>query len=122
MRISLQGLVTDEQYRIDWINSLDLLDERRQQAFDHLKVYQARISKGYNKKVKPRKFEVGDLILKENPKNQPNREQKGNFEPNWLGPYVITATFGTGAYQLATPEGDFLPDPINTLHLKWFYA
>jgi hypothetical protein len=80
------------------------------------------MSKGYNKKVKPRKFEVGDLVLKENPKNQPNREQKGKFEPNWLGPYVITAAFGTGAYQLATPEGDVLPDPINTLHLKRFYA
>ena len=80
------------------------------------------MSKGYNKLVKPQKFQVGDLILKENTKNKPNREQKGKFDPKQLGPYVITATFGTRAYQLATPEGDGLPDPINTLHLKRFYA
>lgn len=68
--VSLQGLIIDEDYRIFRLQELKLLDERCQVAFDHLQAYQKRISRGYNKKVKPREFQLGDLILKENPKNQ----------------------------------------------------
>ena len=79
------------------------------------------MSKAFNKKVHPREFQIGDLVLRENPQNQQTREQKGKFEPNWLGPYVITAAFGTGAYLLSDPDGEQLPDPINIVHLKKFY-
>lgn len=51
LRVSLQGLVTDEDYRISRLQELELLDERRKVAFDHLRVYQKKMSKGYNKKV-----------------------------------------------------------------------
>ncbi len=79
------------------------------------------MSKSYNKKVHPRDFQVGDLVLREMPKNQQQRTQKGKFEPNWLGPYIITEVFGSGAYQLSTTEGEKLKEPINALHLKRFY-
>ena len=78
--------------------------------------------KSYNKKVKPWGFQLGDLVLRENPKNQQQRIQKGKFELNWLGPYIITAVYGFGAYQLSTAEGEVLKEPINTLHLKRFYS
>ena len=61
-------------------------------------------------------------MLRENPKNQQHREHKGKFEPNWLGPYIITIVFGFGAYQLSTSEGKKPAEPINVLHLKKFYA
>ena len=50
-----------------------------------------------------------------------NRASKGKFDPNWWGPFIITSTFGSGAYLLSTLEGDQLPNPINVLHLKKFY-
>lgn len=68
-RVCLQGLVTDEDYKTSRLQELELLDERRQVAFDHLRAYQKRTSRGYNKKVRQRKFQVGDLVLRENPKN-----------------------------------------------------
>ncbi|KAH9307250.1 hypothetical protein KI387_035203, partial [Taxus chinensis] len=47
-------------------------------------------------------FDVGDLVLKENQKNTvKDREKKGKFEANWLGPYVVIAKYGSGAYKLA---------------------
>ncbi|GLJ39711.1 hypothetical protein SUGI_0811870 [Cryptomeria japonica] len=76
----------------------------------------------YNHKVKPRTFEVGDLVLRENPKNQQDIEKKGKFEPNWLGPYIITTVYGSGAYQLSTTGGEPLEDPINNMHLHRFYT
>ena len=122
LRVSLHGLITDEDHRAMRVHELETLDERRKVAFDHMRAYQKRMSTQYNKKVHPREFQVGELVLRENPKNQQHREQKGKFEPNWLGPYIITAVFGSGAYQLSTSEGEELAEPINILHLKKFYA
>ena len=62
------------------------------------------------------------MVLKENMKVQENREKKGKFEPRWLGPYVVTASFGFRPYQLSTPEGELLNGPTNIIHLKKFYA
>ena len=62
------------------------------------------------------------MVLKENMKVQIDREKKGKFEPTWLGPYVIIASFGSRAYQLSTLEGELLNDPTNIIHLKKFYS
>lgn len=78
--------------------------------------------RSYNHKVIPRNFKVGDLVLKENPRNQQDREKKGKFEPNWLGPYVIISVYGSGVYQLTTSEGDILDEPTNSIHLKKYYT
>lgn len=51
-----------------------------------------------------------------------NRAQKGKFEPNWLGPNIVTDAFGSGAYHLSIPTRENLYDPIKLLHLKKFYA
>ena len=120
--ISLHGLIIDEDHRAMHIQELETLDECHKATFDHMRAYQKRMSMQYNKKVHPHEFQAGELVLRENPKNQQYREQKGKFEPNWLGPYIIIAVFGTGAYQLSTSEGEELAEPINILHLKKFYA
>ena len=70
LRVSLQDLIIDEDRRISRLQELDLLDERRQEAFDHLRAYQKRMSRGYNKKVRHKEFQDGDLVMRENPKNK----------------------------------------------------
>ena len=49
LRISMKGLITDDDYRISWLQELVLLDEHRQVVCDHLRAYQQRISQIYNK-------------------------------------------------------------------------
>lgn len=88
--VSLKGHIIDDDYRICRLQELELPDEHRQVAFDYLKAYKKQMSKRFNKKVKPRDFQVGNLVLRENLKNQQHRVQKGKFEPKWLGPYIIT--------------------------------
>ena len=36
LKISMKGLITDDDYRISWLQELVLLDECRQVACDHL--------------------------------------------------------------------------------------
>ena len=45
------------------LQELEALDEKRLQAQQHIELYQTRISKAFNKKVKQRIFQKGDLIL-----------------------------------------------------------
>ena len=44
--------------------ALDLLEERRDQAMIRLASYQQQLKKGYNKNVRPRSFQQGDLVLR----------------------------------------------------------
>ena len=40
LRVSLKGLVIDEDYRAMRLQELELLDEKHQTSFDHMTVYQ----------------------------------------------------------------------------------
>lgn len=120
--MSLKGLILEEEHQVFRLQELELIQERHQNDTDNLKSYQQRMVRSYNHRVNPHIFQIGDLVLRENPKNQQDREKKGKFEPNWLGPFVIVATYGSRLYKLSTPEGDWFDDPINSIHLKKFYA
>ena len=63
LRVSLKGLIIDEDYRAMRLQELELLDEKRMVSFDHMRVYQKYMSKAFNKKVHPREFQIGDLVL-----------------------------------------------------------
>lgn len=102
---------------------MEALDEKIIYAIEHQKVYHAKIKRAYEKKVKPKKFHVEDLILKDNINNATtNDEVKGKFEPNWLGPYVIVHNTKLGAYKISIMYGKENPKTFNSRHLKCFYT
>lgn len=115
-------ILPDEEYKVPRLQELELLDDKCLKALNHIHVYQNRLQLSYNKKVKTQEFDIGDLVLMQNQKNLQDHEKKGNFNPNCLGPCIITTKYGSGAYQLATPKGDPLDEPMNIMHLKRFVA
>ncbi|KAL0446592.1 UNVERIFIED_CONTAM: hypothetical protein Slati_1787100 [Sesamum latifolium] len=60
----------------------------------------------YNKRVKSRSFQVGDLVLRRADALKPI----GKLDPTWEGPYKVTSVIGKGAYELEDPEGRPCPD------------
>ena len=42
--VSLKDLISNEDYKVTWLQQLKLLDEKRRKAFDHLQEYQHRMS------------------------------------------------------------------------------
>jgi hypothetical protein len=62
LRISIKGIITNDDHRIAQLQELVLLDERRQVACDHLCAYQQQMARSYNWKVRPRDFQLGDLV------------------------------------------------------------
>ena len=97
------------------------MDEKRLEAQQRLECYQARLTKAFNKKVKPRSFQVGDLVLAvRRPINMKNR--MGNkFLSKWDGPYVVQEVYTNGAYKIVDQDGVRV-GPINGRFLKQYYA
>ena len=106
----------DEALRLN----LELLDEKREQVQQRTKEYQRKTARYYNQRVKPRRYEPGDLVLK---KLLPARKNPthGKLGPNWEGPYIITRIARPGNYELQTEEGKILQHTWNADHLKRFY-
>ena len=63
LRVALATQMSDEDNHQLRLQELEALDEKRLQAQQRIKLYQARISKAFNKKVKERIFQKGDLVL-----------------------------------------------------------
>lgn len=58
---------------------MDMIEEKRENAFVQMEAYRGRMVRAYNKNVRVRGFQVGDLVLK---KDQPAGEV-GKLEPKW---------------------------------------
>ncbi|KAA0059892.1 uncharacterized protein E5676_scaffold184G001030 [Cucumis melo var. makuwa] len=63
LRMTVQeGLTTEVNVKLR-LQELEAFDEKRLEAQQALKCYQARMSKVFDKHVKPHSFKVGDLVL-----------------------------------------------------------
>ena len=106
----------DEALRLN----LDVLEEKREQVLRHMEDYQRKTARYYNRKVKPRSYKPGDLVLK---KLLPARKNPvhGKLGPSLEGPYIVTRVIRPGNYELKTGKGKILPHTWNAEHLKRFY-
>ena len=98
---------------------LTLLDEKRVKAMYHSQLYQKRIARAYNRKIKPGKIKKGDLVLK---LTRPiMTDSRGKFKPNWEGPYLVKKLFSKGVATLSDLEGNEFKEPINLDKLKKYF-
>ncbi|GKV17766.1 hypothetical protein SLEP1_g28227 [Rubroshorea leprosula] len=100
--------------------NLDLLDDIREEARLRTLVYKQKIANFYNKRVRPRTFKVGDLVLRK--AGLTGFETRfSKLAPNWEGPYTVAEVSHPGAYILRDTEGKRVPRVWNINNLKKFY-
>jgi hypothetical protein len=99
---------------------LDLLQEKHDRAQITMAVYQERVARYFNRKVKPRSFKVGDLVLRKVTLTTKDSDE-GKLAPNWEGPYKVISCQRPGAYYLEDLAGKVLLRPWNVEHLKRYY-
>ncbi|CAL9004011.1 unnamed protein product [Prunus brigantina] len=63
------------------------------------------VSRAYNKRVKNKSFEEGEIVRKESPLGTHMRGY-GKWSPTWEGPFVINRILGMGAYGLQDRDGE----------------
>ena len=102
-----------------WVN-LDCLDEVRDKASSRMTEYQRKMAKYYNKRVKLRQLDIGDLVL---PKvtTVTKDPTQGKLGPAWEGPYRVVHYSRRGSYHLETGDGWRLPRPWNIENLKKYH-
>ena len=103
------------------LQELEALDEKRLEDQQCLECYQACLSSIFNKKVKPRSFQVGDLVLVFRRPIITTHRTGNKFTLKWDGPYVVQEVYTNGAYKLIDNDGVRI-SPINGKFLKCFYA
>ncbi|RVW67544.1 hypothetical protein CK203_062360 [Vitis vinifera] len=100
--------------------NLDWADEVRESASIRMADYQQRASAHYNRKVRPRNFKNGTLVLRKVFENTAE-VGAGKFQANWEGPYIVTKANENGAYHLQKLDGTPLLRPWNVFNLKQYY-
>ena len=95
------------------------LDEKRMDALFHTQIYQRRIARAFNKKVKPEKIKAGDMVLKQS--RAIVFDPRGTFRPNWEGPYLVRTILPKGAAKISDLEGNEFTEHVNLDRLKKYY-
>ena len=80
--LTLRSELSDQgQNVVNLARELDLADERRDAVAIRLAAYQQQLARGYNQKVKERKFSVKELVLKKTLPGDKNPNE-GKLAPN----------------------------------------
>ena len=70
-----------------------------------------RISREFNKKVKPRNLKEGDLVLKV--LRDETFDPRGKMKPRWFRPFIIKKIMSGGATRITDLDGEEMLRPIN---------
>ncbi|RVW71035.1 Gag-Pol polyprotein [Vitis vinifera] len=116
LRVALEQQIPEADWAQARFDQLNLLDERRLRAADHVRAYQRKMARAFKKRVKPRPRHVGDLVLKVI--RGLIRDPRGKFRPNWSGPYFIRELTPEGAAWLMDLDGNRFSEPTNVDQLK----
>ncbi|KAK5784106.1 hypothetical protein PVK06_038624 [Gossypium arboreum] len=121
---SLRVLMESKLEEAEWVQAqydqLNLIEEKRLRAICHGQMYQKRMITAHDKKVRPREFHEGELVLSKILPIQ--KDLRGKWAPNWEGPYVVKKAFSGGALILTDIDGKELSNPVNSDAVKKYYA
>ena len=113
-----------ELLEVEWTCSryeqLNMIDEKCMTVMYHGQLYQRCAERVFNKKVRPRVFEEGDLVLKKCNQDIPNH--RGKFALTYEGPYVVKKAFFEGALILANMDGHDFNMPTNSKAVIQYFA
>jgi ribonuclease HI len=83
-------------------DSLDQLEEARDVALLHSARYQQSLRRYHARGVRPRGFQVGDLVLR----LRQDARGRHKLTPPWEGPFIIAKILKPGTYKLANDQGE----------------
>lgn len=116
-RTVMQGQRSEQQ---ELTKHLDWTDEIRESASIQMATYQQKAIAYYNRKVQPRTFKVGTLVLRKVFENKTKRRAE-KLQANWENPYIVSKANENGAYHLQTVDETPLLCPWNVANLKQYY-
>ena len=102
-------------------DELEDLAGHRLKALINVKANKARVSRWYDKKVKAKTFEQGELVWKLILPIGIKSSKFGKWSPTWEGPFRVNRCVPGNAYILETLEGGEYSRALNKKYLKKYY-
>ena len=94
----------DQKNQQEINDNLDLIDEVREKAMKQMAKHKEAMARYYNRKVKVRMFNIGDLVLRKVSQATKDPSQ-GKLGPAWEGPYEVIRHSREGSYYLKSLDG-----------------
>ena len=116
LRVVLEQQISKTEWAQARFHQLNLLDEKRLRATDHIQAYQRKMARAFRKRVKPRPLQKGDLVLRI--LRGLIRDPREKFRPSWIGPYIIRELTLEWAAWLTDLDGNQFSEPTNVDQLK----
>ncbi|XP_050908378.1 uncharacterized protein LOC127122002 [Lathyrus oleraceus] len=107
LRVIMESYLDEAKWVQSRYNQLNLIEEKHLTDACHGQLYQRRLKRAFDKKVLPREYRSGELMLKWY--SAIHSDPRGKWTPNYEGPFVIKKAFSGGAQILTTMDGEDLP-------------
>ena len=120
-RLAKQNSLSAVDYHNLMMNNIDEVTDKRLRALNEIEKDKMRVARAYNKKVKEKSFQVGDLVWKTILPIGMKSNKFGKWSPSWEGPYKIVRVLNWNSYVVETLEGKKLPKALNGRYLKKYY-
>jgi transposase InsO family protein len=104
-RVEFQNDLTAEEYATLMSDNVEDLTELRLWSLEKIKENKSKVARAYNKKVKPKEFQVGDLVWEAVLPLGTKDAVYGKWSPNWHGPYRVDQVLPGNAYMLEELDG-----------------
>ena len=120
-RLAKQNNLSAVDYYNSMMDNMDELTDKRMKALKEIEKDKLRVARAYNKKVKGKSFQVGDLVWKTILPLGMKSNKFGKWSPSWEGPYRVVKDIFGNSYMMEMLQGDRLPRAINGRYLKKYY-
>jgi len=120
-RVTFQDQLIADDYTALMKDELEDLAGHRLNALVNIEANKARVGRWYDKKVKAKSFNQGDLVWKLVLPIGTKDPKFGKWSPKWEGQYKVSRCVPGNAYILETLEGEEFFSTLNGKYLKKYY-
>jgi hypothetical protein len=120
-RVAKRNDLSAEEYTDLMMDRLDEALEGQFKAMMETKKEKLQATKTYNRMVREKSFEVGELVWTTILPLGTRDQKFGKWSPNWEGPYWVTSIVPGNAYSIEDVEGKGIAKALNGKYLKKYY-
>jgi hypothetical protein len=120
-RLAKQNDIDAMVYHNLMIDNIDEVTDKRMKVLKEIVKDKARVAGAYNKKVRPKSFQVGELVWKTILPLGTKDIKFGKWSPSWEGPYKIVEVIARNSYMMESLRGARLPRALYGPYLNKYY-
>jgi hypothetical protein len=115
-RLAKQNDISVDTYHALMVDNIDEVTDKRLEALEAIEKDKRRVARAYNKRVKAKSFQVGDLVWKTILPIGSKSNKFGKWSPSWEGPYKVVKVCYGNSYMVVL--GGFGIEPSHTQKIE----